>query len=142
MAGEALPDSTSTVKALRYVQTQAVHGHFKGRSTALLVLYYLVTNMWVRPSGDGQGLGEVVYSRSAIASICEGTALGRTAVKAALHWLAEEEWIDTQRSVDDNGREVHRYIYVKLDMPGHRERERRRAVTKAAERILAEASRP
>jgi hypothetical protein len=142
MAGEALPDATSTVKALRYVQTQAVHGYFKGHPTALLVMYYLVTNMWVRPSGDGQGQGEVVRSRSAIESICEGTALSRSSVQRALGWLAEEEWIDTQRALDQTGRETHRYLYVKLDMPGHRERERRRVMATAAESILTEASRP
>lgn len=143
MSKEPLPDDTNTLKAISYVQGQAVRGHFKGHPTALSVLFYLVTNMWVRPSPDGQqGRGEVMRGRSSLQNICDGTALSRTAVKAAIKWLASEEWIDTQRQLDDSGREDRRYIFVKLDMPGHRERERRRSVTAAAERILAEASRP
>ena len=142
MSKEALPDATNTFKALQYVQAQAGKGHFKGHSTALLVLYYLVMNMWARQSPDGDGPGEVMRGKSSIQSICDGTALGRTAVKAAIKWLASEEWINTQRNLDDTGREISRYFYVKLDMPGHRERDRLRSVTAAAERILAEDSRP
>lgn len=140
---EALPDDANTYRALQYVQGQSVRGHFKGHPTALLVLYYLVMNMWTRPSPDGkQGRGEVMQGRAAIDNIAEGTSLSRSSVKRALAWLAEEEWLDTHRNIDDSGRELRLIIYVRLDAPGHRERERRRAMHEAAERILCEASRP
>lgn len=135
MAGEALPDTTNTFKALRYVQGQAAAGHFQGHSTALLVMYYLVMNMWAKHSGDA-GPGEVMDGRATIDSIAAATALSRRSVQYALRWLGEEEWIDTDRQHDDDGREVQRYIYVKLDMPGHRERERRRAARPVKLRVV------
>lgn len=139
MSTEPLPDTTNTFKALKYVQDQASMGRFDGHSTPLLVLYYLVMNMWARQSGD-QGPGEVMRGKSGIDNIAAATALSRSSVQRAIKWLACEEWIDTQRELDDRGREVQRYIYVKLDMPGHRERERRRA-SKPAPLRLVEGSR-
>lgn len=135
MAGEALPETTNTLKALRYVQGQAAKGHFKGHPTALAVLYYLVMNMWAKPSGDA-GPGEVMEGRADIGTIADCTALSRSSVQRALRWLGDEEWIDTQRQQDGTGREVHRYIYVKLDMPGHRQRERLRTSRPAPLRLV------
>lgn len=89
-------------------------------------------NMWVRPSDDGtQARGEVVRSRAGINDIAAGTALCRRAVQAALIWLADEEWIDIERSADESGREIRQRIYVKLDVSGHRLRERRRVAPNA-----------
>ncbi len=137
MAGEALPDVTSTNKAIRYLQAQAALGRFTGHSTSLLVMYYLVTYMWVSRSPDGQqGQFEVMRGKSGIDDIMAGTALSRSPVKRAIRWLADEEWIDTQRQVDDTGRETNRYIYLKLDTAGHRERERRRASKPAPLRLV------
>lgn len=140
MAGrEALPDATNTFKALHYVQGQASMGRFEGNSTALLVMYYLVMNMWARQSGD-QGPGEVMRGKTALDNIAAATALSRRSVQRAIKWLADEEWINTQRELDDSGREVQRYIFVRLDMAGHRERERRRA-SKPPKLRLVEGSR-
>lgn len=132
---EALPDSTNTLKALRHVQYQAAQGHFEGHSSALLVLYYLVMNMWAKESPEG-GPGEVMYGRAALDTIAAATALSRSSVKRALRWLGTEEWINTNRTQDDTGREDRRYIYVRLDMPGHRERERLRAAKPVRLRLV------
>lgn len=120
---EALPEATTTLKALQYVQGQAVRGHFDGQPTALSVLYCLVMNMWVNPSPDGQGRCEVMSGRSDIANIAARTALSRRSVQRALRWLGEAEWIDTERQTGEGGREVNRYIHVKLDAAGHRQRQ-------------------
>jgi DNA-binding MarR family transcriptional regulator len=135
MSNDVLPDTTNTFKALRYVQIEATKGHFEGHSTALMVLYYLVMNMWARQSGD-QGPGEVMRNKSGIEAIAAATALSRSSVQRAIKWLAAEEWINTQRTLDDRGSEVSRYIYVKLDMPGHHERERLRAAKPAQLRLV------
>lgn len=141
MEREALPDASSTNKAVRYIQAQAGLGRFKNHSTALLVMYYLVTYMWVRPSPDGsQGQGEVVRSRSGINDIVAGTALSRRAVQTALIWLADNEWLDVQRSADDTGRELRQHIYLKLDVPGHRLRERRRVAPRAMPGVASRAT--
>lgn len=137
MSREALPDTSNTFKALQYVQGQAVRGRFDGHSTALMVLYYLVMNMWARQSPDGSaGPGEVMRGKSGIDVIAAATALSPRSVQRAIKWLASEEWIDTQRVLDDRGSEVPRYIYVKLDMAGHRERERLRAAKPARLRLV------
>ena len=135
MPGEALPDVTNTFKALRYVQHQASHGYFNGHASALMVLYYLVMNMWAKQSGDA-GPGEVMDGRSGIDTIAAATALSRRTVRYALQWLGEEEWINSERQNDDTGREVQRYIFVRLDMPGHRERERLRAAKPVKLRVV------
>lgn len=105
----------------------------------MLVLYYLVTYMWVKPTEDGDR-GDVIHGKSGIDDIMEGTGLSRSSAQRALKWLAEGEWIDTQRQLDDQGREVNRRIYLKLDVTGHRERERMRA-TKACKLRVVEGSR-
>jgi hypothetical protein len=128
-------------QSLRYVQDQAERGAFRRHSTALHVLLYLVMNMWVKPNNpEDAGPGEVMYGKSAIDKICGGTALGRTAVKDAIRWLASEEWIATQRTHDGTGREDRRYFCVRLDMPAHRERLRLRAAGEALDRIVREGS--
>lgn len=126
MSMEALPDTSTTQAAIRYIQGQAASGHFSGRSSSMLVLYYLVTYMWVRTTEQG-GQGDVMHGKSGIDDIMAGTGLSRSSAQRALKWLADEEWLDTQRMLDANGREVNRLIHLKLDMAGHRERERLRA---------------
>jgi DNA-binding transcriptional ArsR family regulator len=136
---EALPNPADMFQSLRYLQDQAARGHFKGRSTALQVLFYLVMNMWVKvPNSENAMLGEVMYGRSGIGTIAASTALSRRSVQYALAWLAEEEWITTQRSHADSGREDRRYIVVRLDAVAHRDREIRRAAGEALERCVRE----
>lgn len=117
-SGGALPDATTTLKALQYVQGQAKRGCFDGHATALSVLYYLVMNMWV----TGPHRGEVMAGRSDIETIAACTALCRRSVQRSLRWLGETEWIDTERQSGECGVEVNRYIKVKLDADSHRQR--------------------
>ncbi len=138
---EVLPNPADMFQSLRYLQDQAAGGAFKGHATAYLVLLHLTMNMWVRtPNNDDAGIGQVMYGRSSIGSIGKHTALGRTAVKDALKWLAEEEWLDTERTYDDNGREDKRYIMLMLDQRAHRQRERCREAGQAMEKILEESN--
>lgn len=139
MSNEPLPDTTNTRATIRYIQGQAAQGHFAGHSSSMLVLYYLVTYMWVSPTKDGDR-GDVMHGKSGIDDIMAGTGLSRSSAQRALKWLADEEWVDTQRQLDDHGREVNRSIYLKLDVTGHRERERARAA-KARKLRLVEGSR-
>jgi hypothetical protein len=136
---EALPNPGDMFQSLRYLQDQASRGSFAGQTAAYVVLTYLVMNMWVRDSNpDGAGPGEVMYGRSAIATIAACTTLNRRTVQRALRWLADADWIDTQRSHDKSGREDRRYLLVRLDMAAHRERERLRAAGDALESITRE----
>jgi hypothetical protein len=129
-------------QSLRYLQDQAARGNFRRHSTALLVLTFLVTNMWVKvPNNDNANLGDVMYGRSSMPVIAAGTALSRRAVQEALTWLVDENWVYTERCHDPSGREDRRVITVKLDAVAHRERERTRTLAKAAEDLLAEVAR-
>lgn len=139
-AKEVLPNPADMFQSIRYLQDQSARGHFKGHSTALSVLFYLVTNMWVKvPNPDDATLGDVLYGRSAIEMIAASTSFSERSVQRALTWLADERWVDTERGYDDSGREDKRIITVMLDGRAHKERERIRQVGAAAERILAEA---
>lgn len=138
---EVLPNPADTFQSLRYLQEQAAQGRFRRHSTAYLVLLHLVMNMWVKvPNADGAGLGDVMYGRSSIESIASRTALSRTAAKDALRWLADEQWINTERAHAPNGREDKRYITVRLDIVAHRERTRIREAGEALDRIVREGS--
>lgn len=139
---EVLPNPADMFQSLRYLQDQAARGHFKGHATALQVLFYLVMNMWVKvPNNENALLGEVMYGRAGVGTIAASTALSRRTVQYALTWLAEEEWINTQRSHADCGREDRRYIVVRLDASAHREREVRRAAGEALDRCVREGAR-
>jgi len=141
-AKEVLPNPGDMFQSIRYIQDQAARGHFKGRSTALLVLTFLIHNMWVKvPNNDNANLGDVMYGRSSIGTIADFTALSRRAVQNALTWLVDEDWVYTERTNDDSGREDRRIITVKLDAVAHRTRERTRALAQGAEELLVEASR-
>lgn len=141
-AKEVLPNPGDMFQSLRYIQDQAARGHFKGHSTALLVLTFLVTNMWVKvPNNDNANLGDVMYGRSSMDTIASGTALSRRAVQNAMTWLVDEGWVYTERFHDATGREDRRVITVKLDGVAHRERDRIRTLAAAAEKLLVEAMR-
>ena len=141
MSKEVLPNPADMFQSLRYLQDQATRGHFKGRSSALAVLTYLVTNMWVKiPNNDDAGLGQVMYGRSTIDAIAAATANCRSTVKSCLKWLADEGWVETERTYASTGREDRRYLMVMLDSRAHRERERRRAAGEALDRIVREGS--
>ena len=138
-AKEVLPNPGDMFQSLRYLQDQAARGHFAGQTSAYVVLSYLVMNMWVKTSNpDNAGIGEVMYGRSAIDIIAASTTLSERTVQRAMRWLAEAEWIDTQRSRDKTGREDRRYILVRLDMSAHRERDRLRQVGVAIDKIFGE----
>lgn len=137
---EVLPNPGDMFQSLRYLQDQAARGRFKDHASAHHVMLYLVMNMWVKvPNNDDAGLGDVMYGRSSVADIAGHTALSERTVQRALKWLAEERWIEAERTHDSTGREDKRMITVMLDSRAHRERDRIRQAGEAADRILAEA---
>lgn len=138
---EVLPNPTDDRQSLRYLQDQAARGHFDGHTPAYLVLLYFAMNMWTKePNKEGAGLGDVMLGRASIESVCAHTTLGRSTVKRAMRWLADEGWIATERGFMESGREDKRYITVLLDSRSHKSRELRRGLDSEMVDLMREGS--
>lgn len=136
---EVLPNPADTFQSVRYLQDQARLGMFKGRLAAYTVLTYLVTNMWVRiPNKEDAGIGQVMYGRSGLRDIAEGTTLSLRGAAYALTWLEDEGWLETDRTYTSTGRDDKKSIILMLDHRAHVSRMRRREAGMAVDKILLE----
>lgn len=136
---EVLPNPADTFQSIRYLQDQARLGMFKGRLAAYTVLTYLVTNMWVRiPNKEDAGIGQVMYGRSGLRDIAEGTTLSLRGAAYALTWLEDEGWLETDRTYTSTGRDDKKSIILMLDHRAHVSRMRRREAGMAVDKILLE----
>ena len=138
---EVLPNVSDGYQSLRYIQDQALRGHFKGHPVAHHVMMYLIMNMWTKvPNKEEAGIGMVMAGRTGLDNIAAHTALSKSSVQRALRWLEDEGWIETERSYAPTGREDRRYILVLLDSRSHTERQRRYDVEVAIGKIMEEGS--
>lgn len=138
---EVLPNPNNMFQSLRYLQDQAAQGAFAGHNPAYQVMLYFTMNMWTKePNNDSAGLGDVMYGRASIESVCAHTVLGRSTVKRAMRWLEAEGWIMTERGYAESGREDKRYITVLLNSRAHKSRALRRGLDAELRELTGEGS--
>lgn len=133
---DLLPDPGHHGKTAAYIYQQAELGNFD-HAHDVAVLQYLWLNAWRTPKNrENAPAGMVLQSKTAVPKISAATMLGRTSVKAALRRLRHGGWIETEQGVHETGWKAANFIFCRMDMTAHRERERARSVMAEVERFM------
>lgn len=130
---QLLPDPSDERNGYQYLCQEAAAGHFKHASDLSVMMYLWTWTFRSNSNPEGVPQGHVMSGKVKVEKIAAGTAMGYSTVKASLNRLRGGGWIQTERSTVNGGWRDTLYIFVRMDVAGHQERDRARGLAASSQ---------